>query len=163
MTETVPGQAMLKCSQVTTITYHATASPFQSHPFLVSLYFLYHPYSTHFKFGESLYTCNIQYLLHCTEGCVCNSGEARKYDKYSMSSSLKFFRQNETQIVKSRVSLPVCLRQLLQVLKSIHLQADFTGRFHRPCEFCQFQYQNFRKVPVVNFLHSLSSKHVATR
>jgi len=30
------------------------------------------------------------------------------------------------QIVKPKVSLPICLRQLLQVVKSIHLHTDFT-------------------------------------
>jgi len=29
-------------------------------------------------------------------------------------------------IVKSKVSLPVCLQQLLQVVKGIHLQTDYT-------------------------------------
>jgi len=38
---------------------------------------------------------------------------------------LKVFWQNETKIVKSKA--PVCLRQLMQVVKSIDLQADFTG------------------------------------
>ena len=47
---------MLKCSQVTTVTNHATASPLQSHPFLVSCTFSTIPI---------LHICNLEnfYLL----------------------------------------------------------------------------------------------------
>jgi len=39
VTETIPGQAMLKCSQPSPFTNHPTASPLQSHPCLVSCTF----------------------------------------------------------------------------------------------------------------------------
>ena len=45
------------------------------------------------------------------------------------------FRQNESKIVKSKVSLPVCLQQLVQVVKSIHLQADFTGPVYSQAQY----------------------------
>ena len=44
------------------------------------------------------------------------------------------FRQNETKLWNKKC-LPVCLRQLLRVVKSIHLQADFSGPV-----YSQFQY-----------------------
>ena len=91
-------------------------------------YFLYHPYSTHFKFGESLYTCNIQYLLHCTERCVYNSGEARKYDKYSMSSSLKFFSAKWNKNCEIE-SIFACLFATIAAGGEKH---SLTGWFHRP-------------------------------
>jgi len=51
-TETIPSQAMPKFSQPSPILPVLNS---QSHPFLVSCSFLYHPYIPHFLFGEFLF------------------------------------------------------------------------------------------------------------
>ena len=79
----------------------------------ISLNFLFH--SVAYNIPVSCYTVqNVVYII-----------AGQKIDKHSMLSWLKVFWQNETKIVKSKA--PVCLRQLMQVVKSIDLQADFTG------------------------------------
>ena len=71
---------------------------------------------------------SIIYLFHCTER-VYNSGEARKYEKHSVSSWIKVFLQ-KWNINCEMKSVFACLFATIAACGEKH---PLTGWFHRPC------------------------------